>query len=219
MKWNPAEGSAARSAECRQRTAFYLNLLIIAFAVIGTILMLFFPGEQEEFLTNGIGNFKYFTVLSNECCGIVAVVSLVRALRGKPRPMLAKLLAAAAVGLTFLTVVAFLGPLYGMGKMYLRANFFFHLVLPLTAMAEFVLCPGYEVSLRHTPLSMLPVALYGTVYLSNNLINGIGEWPDTNDFYGFLNWGLPIGLVIFAVLMLATWGIACALRAVRRRIA
>ena len=39
----------------------------------------------------------------------------------------------------------------------------------------------------------------------NILINGIGVWPDTNDWYGFLNWGLPMGLVIFAGLCLITW--------------
>ena len=32
----------------------------------------------------------------------------------------------------------------------------------------------------------------------NILINGIGgPWPDTNDFYAFLNWGYPIGILIF----------------------
>ena len=209
--------------ERNRRIAFILNLLVIAFAVTGTILMLFFRGNDEELLADGIENYKYFTVLSNEICGIIAVVSLVQSLRRKTQPMLAKLMAAAAVGLTFLVIIGFLGPLYGLLKMYRGANFFFHLILPLTAMAEFVLCPGdaaepVTIPFWWTFLTMIPVAVYGAFYLGNCLINGIGEWPHTNDFYGFMNWGLPVGLVIFAGIMLAIWGIACVLRAVRGKV-
>lgn len=216
----------------RRKIALILNILVIAFAVIGTVLMLFPYSENEEFLTHGFGNLKYFTVLSNECCGIIAVVCLVCTLHGCRQPMLAKFLAAAAVGLTFLTIVAFLGPMYGFLRMFRGANFFFHLILPLTAMAEFVVyvegpadaadengeaavAAFSEVPFRWTLYSMIPVAVYGSVYLGNCLINGVGQWPHSNDFYGFLNWGLPIGLVIFGVIMLAIWGIACSLRGLR----
>jgi hypothetical protein len=196
------------------KIALLLNIMIVVFAVVGTILMLFFRGEDQTLQANGISNLKYFTVLSNEACGIVAVVCLLRRLRGKRQPMLAKLTVAAAVGLTFLTIAAFLGPMYGMLKMYHGANFFFHLVLPLTAMAEFVLSSDEEeIPFGWTFFTMVPVLAYGAAYLTNILINGVGVWPDTNDFYGFVNWGLPVGIGIFAGILLATWGIACALRA------
>ena len=209
------------SIERNMKYAYILNVAVIVFAVVGTFWMFFFRGNSEELLAEGIENYKYFTVLSNEICGIIAVVNLIRTLRGKPQLMLAKLMAAAAVGLTFLVIAAFLGPLYGLLKMYRGANFFFHLVLPLTAMTEFVLCPGEEgttIPFRWTLYTMIPVAVYGAWYLANNLINGIGEWPNTNDFYGFLNWGLPVGIVIFAFIMLAIWGIARGLCAVRERV-
>ena len=196
-----------------------LNILIIVFAVIGTVLVMFFRINDLTFASSGIENFKFFTVLSNVCCGIIAVVSLICRLRGKAQPMFAKLLAASAVGLTFLVIAAFLGPMYGILRMYRGSNFFFHLALPLTAMAEFAVCPSdEEVPMRWTFFTMIPVALYGTAYLVNIWINGVGEWPDTNDFYGFMKWGLPAGLGIFAGILTATWGIACALRAVRLRI-
>ena len=208
-----------------------LNVLIVVFAVAGTILMLFFRSNDPTLQAKGVANLKYFTVLSNEACGIVALVCLVQRLRGKRQPMLAKLTAAAAVGLTFLTIAAFLGPLYGMLKMYHGANFFFHLVLPLTAMAEFVLSSDEEVEEESTGtsesreipfgwtfFSMIPVLAYGAAYLTNILVNGVGVWPDTNDFYGFVNWGLPVGIGIFAVLLLVTWGIACALRAAHKKV-
>ena len=223
----------------REKIALLLNVLIVAFAVAGTIMMLFFRSNDPTLQSKGVANLKYFTVLSNEACGIVAVVCLVLRLRGKRQPMLAKLTAAAAVGLTFLTIAAFLGPLYGMLKMYHGANFFFHLVLPLTAMAEFVLTDGEEPGVAEsaqeenadsnnastggipfgwTFFSMIPVLAYGAAYLTNILVNGVGVWPDTNDFYGFVNWGLPIGIGIFAVLLLVTWGIACVLRAAQKKV-
>ena len=204
----------------RAKVAAILNNLIIIEAVIGTVLMLFFRDGDALLASSGVENLKYFTVLSNEFCGIVAVWTLIRAVRRKAPPMLFKLMAAAAVGLTFLIVAGFLGPLYGHRFMYKNANLFFHLILPLTAMAEYILLPVPKggVPFKWTFCTMIPVFLYGSVYLTNNLLNGTGEWPHTNDFYGFMNWGLAAGLVIFAGIMLVVWGIACALRAVQGRI-
>lgn len=204
----------------RAKVAAILNILIIIEAAVGTILMLFFRDGDALLASSGVENLKYFTVLSNEFCGIVAVWALILAVRRKAPPMLMKLMAAAAVGLTFLTVAGFLGPLYGHRFMYKNANLFFHLILPLTAMAEYILLPAPEggVPFKWTFLTMIPVFLYGSGYLTNILINGTGVWPDTNDFYGFVNWGLPVGIVIFAGIMLVVWGIACALRAVQGRI-
>ena len=209
-----------KKEERRAKAVTVLNILIIAWAVIGTILMLFFRDGDALLASSGVENLKYFTVLSNEFCGIVAVWSLIQTIRHKDCPVLLKLVAAAAVGLTFLTIAAFLGPLYGYRFMYKNANFFFHLVLPLTAMAEYILLPVPKdgVPFRWTFLTMIPVFVYGTVYLTNILVNGTGVWPDTNDFYGFMNWGLPVGIVIFACIMLAVWGIACVLRTVQKRI-
>ncbi len=204
----------------RAKVAAVLNILIIIEAVVGTVLMLFFRDGDALLASSGVENLKYFTVLSNEFCGLVAVWTLILAVRRKAPPMLLKLTAAAAVGLTFLTVAGFLGPLYGHRFMYKNANLFFHLILPLTAMAEYVLLPAPKggVPFKWTFGTMIPVFLYGSVYLTNILINGTGVWPDTNDFYGFMNWGLPVGIVIFAGIMLAVWGIACALRAAQGRL-
>ncbi|MBP5745611.1 MAG: hypothetical protein J6W58_04845, partial [Lachnospiraceae bacterium] len=69
------------------------------------------------------------------------------------------------------------------------------------------------IPLNKTLFAMIPSFLYGTFYLLNNLINGVGQWPDGNDWYGFLNWGLPVGIVIYISVILVTWLIACLLRA------
>ena len=125
--------------------------------------------------------------------------------------MVLKLAATAAVTVTFLVVACFFGPLYGYGQLYLGSNLWFHLIIPLLAIVEFCLLNG-EIPFRMTFLTGAPALIYGCFYLGNILINGKGEWPDTNDWYGFLNWGYGPAMVIFAVIILTSWGTACLLR-------
>jgi hypothetical protein len=84
-------------------------------------------------------------------------------------------------------------------------NFFLHLAVPVAALAECIFMSTTIYTHHDNRLAVVPMLVYGAVYLANNLINGTGEWPDTNDWYGFLNWGLPVGLVIFAGLCTITW--------------
>ncbi|MBR1457212.1 MAG: hypothetical protein IJ594_08670, partial [Oscillospiraceae bacterium] len=123
----------------------------------------------------------------------------------------------AAAGLTFLVIAAFLGPLYGHRHMYSGSNFWYHLVLPLVSMLEFCLLDTRPaLTLRDTLWAGLPALLYGAGYTVNLLVNGIGVWPDTNDFYGFVNWGWGVGFCIFGGIVLASWLLALLLRAGNR---
>ncbi|MCR5799699.1 MAG: hypothetical protein K6G69_06435 [Lachnospiraceae bacterium] len=196
------------------------NFVIIALGIIGTILMFRQKESAIGLTTVGLANFKFFTVQSNYFCVIVAILWILtdKADEKKKKLMITmKLMAASAVGLTFAIVAFFLGPLYGHILLYQDANLIFHLLLPLVAIAEFVFLDVEErIPLNKTLFAMIPSFLYGTVYLLNNLINGAGEWPDGNDWYGFLNWGLPIGIMIYLGVILVTWFIACILRAVNQ---
>ena len=120
--------------------------------------------------------------------------------------------AAAAVGLTFTVVMVFLGPLYGYPMMFTGANFFFHLIIPLVAAAEIIFLSDAAYTARDNLLAVIPTLAYGIVYLLNNCINGIGEWPDTNDWYSFLRWGYPVGIAIFAIACVITWLIGFMMR-------
>ena len=200
---------------------FILNIMIILFTLIGTVIMLTKPGDGTGLMSSGVENLKYFTVLSNELCGIVAIMRLFALLKGKPQGfILLKYIAAAAVGLTFLIIVAFLQPMYPNINMFKRANLWFHLIVPVTAMLEFVLLDVGEKGLkfRYTVLAAIPSLVYGFGYLINILVNGVGTWPNTNDWYGFVNWGLPVGIGIFAVVVIMNWAIACLLRFLNRKV-
>ncbi|MBO4219661.1 MAG: hypothetical protein J5933_01900 [Clostridia bacterium] len=109
-------------------------------------------------------------------------------------------------------MLIFLGPAFGYAGLYSGALLFMHLIVPLLSLAEYVFfCRPYS-RFTVTLFPVLAVFLYGAFYLANVLINGAGEMPAPNDFYGFTAWGMGIGIVIYASLCLATWGISVLFR-------
>ena len=197
-----------------------LNLIIVIFTVIGIILMLTSEAEEGALQSSGIENFKFYTVLTNVFCGIVALIYLVCifAKKGTEKMAALKLAAVCGVAITFAVVAFMFGPLYGFPNFYKRGNLYFHLLLPVTAMIEFIAVKRRKMPFRYTVFAAIPTLLYAIGYLLNILINGLGgPWPDTNDFYGFLNWGWPIGIVIFTGIPLTAFAVACIFRAVSNK--
>ena len=196
------------------------NIVIVVLTVIGIILMLTGKPEEGALQSTGIENFKYYTVLTNVFCGIVAAVQLLFILLKKDTDKIRvlKLAAVCGVAITFAVVAFMFGPLYGFLQFYKRGNLFFHLLLPVTAIAEFIVVRRQRMLFRYTIFAAVPTLMYGIGYLLNILINGIGgPWPYTNDFYAFLSWGWPVGIGIFAVITLSAFGVACIFRAVSNK--
>ncbi len=195
----------------RNRLSLILNAAIIVLVLTAWFSMMFSRHEGLRLSSVGLASLKYVTVLSNLLACFAAAVYLICLLRRKvPFWVIAlKYMAAASVGLTFLVVVLFLGFLYGFAAMFRGANLIFHLIVPLLAMAEFIFClPAPLLRLRDALTAVVPMILYGFFYLGNILLNGVGAWPNTNDWYGFCLWGFPVGLGIFAFLILFTCGLA-----------
>lgn len=194
----------------REKISDALNVIIICLAGAGVGRMIDHKDDAGVLMASGLENLKYFTVLSNIFCLIVAIIFIVLSLMRKKCPIILKLISVSGVALTFAIVAFFLAPMYPDLNMYEGTNRFFHLIVPIVAMIEFIM---YEqerkMPFKYTFFAAIPSLLYGNFYLANCLINGIGEWPETNDWYGFLNWGYPVGMVIFAGVVLANWGIAC----------
>ena len=208
------------SSKNRSVTEMILNTVIVVLTIVGIIFMLTGKPEEGALQSTGIENLKYYTVLTNVFCGTVAALYLVFILlkkdTGKIRVL--KLAAVCGVAITFAVVAFMFGPLYGYPQFYKRGNLFFHLLLPVAAMAEFIIVKRERMPFRYTVWSAIPTLLYGAGYLLNILINGIGgPWPDTNDFYAFLSWGWPVGIAIFAVITLSAFAVACIFRAVSNK--
>ena len=202
----------------KDRIRLVCNILLAVTVFVVWILSFFF-WRDSTLGGNGWSDLKYFTVESNLLVGVVAVLWLVlRLVKGREGVPIwlsyLKYLSAAAVFVTFAVVVAFLGPLYGYGRMYYGSNLFFHLLIPLAAIAEYLFFEERSVSFRASLFAMIPPVLYGIGYLTNCLINGVGSWETVrNDWYSFLEWGYGVGIAIFAVICLIAWGAGLALRA------
>ena len=196
----------------RSRIRIIINI-VIAVTVFGAWLSMFFAGGGR-LSSAGIASLRYFTVLSNLLAAFAASAWLIGQFRGQAgrRTEVFKYVAAVGVALTFAVVAFFLGPLYGMLSMYRGANLWLHLIVPVICMLEQILFCEEKMTAGDNRLAAVPVLVYGCAYLANIIINGKGEWPDTNDWYGFVNWGLPVGLVIFAGIALAAWGLGLLLR-------
>ena len=204
----------------RSTSEIIFNLIIVIFTVTGIILMLTGKAEEGALQSSGIENFKFYTVLTNVFCGLVAAVYLLFVLLKKDtdKVRVFKLAAVCGVAITFAVVAFMFGPLYGYPQFYKRGNLFFHLLEPLAAMAEFILVRRKKIPFKYTVIAAVPTLLYGIGYMFNILINGVGgPWPDTNDFYAFLSWGWPVGIAIFAVITLSAFGVACIFRSISNR--
>ena len=155
-------------------------------------------------------SFRYFTVLSNLFCALTALILLVAELFGAmPAWAVAlKYMGTVAVTVTFLTVCLFLLPATRsiQGLFSNGTEIVMHLVTPLLAIFSFLCFEDRGLSAWVIPLGVLPVLLYGWLYLQRVVLQR--AWPD---FYGFdrsgrwkLSFSLMMaGTVIAAVLLWA----------------
>ena len=210
----------------RTRACLTLNLLMAVIVLAAWGRMTFAIDASGALSASGLANLKYFTVLSNLLEALAALAMsawLVGSIRGRARPLprsmrLLNYAATTSVGLTFTVVVTFLGPLYGYASMFSGANLWFHLVVPVAAVFNFcVLDPSGPVPLRDAGIAVLPMLVYGVSYTANILINGVGAWPNTNDWYGFAAGGLGTIPFVFAAITLADLAIALLIRLPRRK--
>ena len=188
------------------------NTFVFA-AVLWKVAAFFLPGYAGNPDVYRTACFRYFTIDSNifAALGCLAVIPFnVMTLIGKARdiPLALKLFkyaGASAVGLTFMTVLLFLGPTQGYAFMYTGVNFWLHLVCPLIVIFTFVLteCKG-RIGFVFSLIGVVPMLVYGAVYLCEVLMLGPenGGWVD---FYGFNMGGL--WYVFFPVMASAAYGI------------
>ena len=130
--------------------------------------------------------FRFYTVLSNALCAAAAlIVCVCRLAGGIPYPVrILKYIAAAALTVTMLTVLLFLGPSRKRYKgLFNGANLYLHLIGPVLAIVSFSFFEKAPMSFPESLWGMTSVVLYGTYYLYRILYAPEGKrWED---FYGF----------------------------------
>ena len=186
-----------------------LNIALIIIVLLSWGELSFF--HSDSFMSAGnFGSLKYFTILSNL---FEAFASLIWLINGNEK---IKYAASVAVGLTFFTVIFFLGPIFTYRFMFTGPSFFLHGLVPIAAMLEMIFLCKDRISNRDNLLSCLSMVIYGIYYLENILLNGLGVPPHHNDWYGFLRWGWGIGIVIFFLMIAAIYLIGFGIRKLMR---
>ncbi len=135
---------------------------------------------------NGVQALRFFTLLSNLFCAGICLL-LVFFLRSGALPRwvwVLKYIGTAAVTVTLFTVMVFLGPSVGYKNLLCGAGFYYHLAGPLLAIVSFCFLERlFELSFALSLLGIVPVLLYGLVYLYKVVL--CPEARRWEDFYGY----------------------------------
>ena len=185
-----------------------LNAAIFLLTLV--IVVRFFRRDGTWSAQQGKIAFRYFTVQSNVLCGAAALAMFLAP--ASPLAWTLKYVGTAAVSVTMLTVLLFLGPTFGYRELLRGRDFFLHLVLPLLALVSFCVFERRALSFPTALLGLLPVVLYSALYINRVLC--APESRRWEDFYGFNKGGKwPLSL---AAMLAGTLLICLALTALQR---
>ena len=185
-----------------------INLLIGILVLTVWSSMTFRLGYLGAQAEGGLGNLRYFTVLSNLLQGGVSLFCFFGFKVDRW-----KYASTTAITFTFLIVLLVLGPARGYGTMYAGANFWSHLVVPVLSIVDFLVFDREgSFTLRDSLFAVIPMLAYSVFYMGNIWLRGV----ENNDWYGFAKAGAPSAAVIFLGLLAVNEGIAMLLWLLRR---
>jgi len=188
-----------------------LNIAIVVITTVALIYSLFFGGEGNMEGAD-FSLFCFFTIDSNILVTIASAILIyynIKNLRNDTNAypkwaLILKYMGTAAVGLTFMTVMLFLGIVYTYPRVLNSMNFFFHLLTPLLAFIGLCFFESGKISKKEMFLGTVPMVIYGIVYLLCVLVFGV--WDDVYFFtFGGHIFMAPIS---FVVMFLVTLGIS-----------
>ena len=187
----------------------FFNFLIVVLVLISIYLMI----TTSDGIIKGskLKALKYFTVQSNIFMGISAFISLFYLLFKKDRyptwVTILKLISTTCLTLTFLTVLAYLAPLMGINMVFLGANLYMHLFIPVVSIFTFIFIePKVDLKFKWNFFSMIPSGTYGTIYIiCLTVFNDFGN-IDGWDWYAFGTYGLGVGFIMLIGLNLVALG-------------
>ena len=193
---------------------WFLNTIIALLTLI--IVVSFFRKDGQWVPERGKFALRFFTTLSNILCAVACLLMSVMMNAGKVPEWIwmLKYIGTAAVTVTMLTVLFFLAPSFGKGALKVLlsgTDLFMHLVTPLMALVSFCVFERRGMTFCQSLWGMLPVLLYGPVYLYKILF----ALPEKrwDDFYGFNKQGKwPIA---FAMMVLGTFLICMGIMALQ----
>lgn len=190
----------------RYKVSLVLNIIIVLLTVLSTIFMFtgfkFMHGDEPVLESTKLGAFKYYTVDSNIFAGIISLIFIfinIGVLKGKRKNIskklyLLKLMATSGVTLTFAVVFLYLGHIAqgGIYSLLLNSNLFFHLIIPVLNIIDFVFLVKYDdILYRYAFYGLIPMGLY-SIFYATNVISHInnGMVSPKYDWYWFVQNGI-----------------------------
>jgi hypothetical protein len=189
-------------ANVKQIIDIILNLIVFADMVFFTIIS--FKNDEGWKLKNGKRPLKYFTFLSNVHLAVASLLIII--FRQSFIVWMIKYTGTAAVTVTMLTVLVFLGPTIGYKIVLTGRELWMHLINPLIAIITFTLLERRSLPFVYSLFGMLPVMLYGIMYLYKVLL--AKEEKRWDDFYGYNKGGKWYISII--LMMIGTFAICMA---------
>ena len=206
------------------RISLIINFIIFLLTTIATIMMFtgfkFMHGPEPILESTKLGMLKYFTVESNIFMGLVAlffVLEEIKILKGKKSEIsdklyILKLMSTTAVGLTFLVVFAYLGPIAenGILSLLMNSSLFFHLIIPVMSMVNFSMFEKTnKLSFKYTFFGLIPSFVYSIFYLTNVLIHMENGMVSTKyDWYWFVQNGVWTAIIVVPSIFAVTYVIS-----------
>lgn len=176
----------------------YVFSCIINITIFVITLVLVFRFFRE----NGMWNlarakraFRYFTTQSNVLCAISAV--LICIFPNESWAYYLKIIGTAGVTVTMLTVLLFLGRVYGYKPILTGSDLFMHLITPLLALISLCVFERRGIGFATSFIGVLPVVLYAPLYLYNVVL--APEEKRWEDFYKFNtngNWKISYAIML-----------------------
>ena len=176
--------------------SFCINLII--FVVTSVLVFQYFREDGRWSPSRARKAFRFFTNQSNVLCAISALVMCLF-----PNEIWAyyfKVTGTAAVTVTMLTVLFFLGPIYGYKELLRGADLFLHLITPLFAIVSLCVFEKRGIGLGASFVGLIPVALYAPLYLYKVVY--APEEKRWEDFYCFNRDGK--WMISYILMLLAT---------------
>ena len=215
------------------KIAFALNVIIVLMTIAAFIMMFtgfkFMNGPETNIASSTVGRFRFFTIDSNLLMGIAALLFSIqqwKVIKGKRRRIdirfyVYKLMATCSVGLTFIITFFYLSQITpnGFFSMYMNQNLFFHGLIPLVSMINFILFEKTsQLRIRHTFLAIVPVILYATYYVTNILVHAENNYVSPEyDWYWFVQNGVLKMIVVVPMIFVVTYFIGFSLLRLNKR--
>ncbi|WP_024867377.1 hypothetical protein [Butyrivibrio sp. FCS014] len=163
----------------KQELSSIINLIII---IITAILVVgFFREDGRWNPAKGKKALRYFTTQSNVLCAVSALAMCL--FPDKDWAYYLKVMGTAAVTVTMLTVLFFLGRIYGYIALLKGSDLFMHLITPLLAIVSLCVFERRGIGLGAAFVGIIPVALYAPLYLYNVVF--APQEKRWDDFYSF----------------------------------